>query len=576
MKPCLGKELFATIFATISVCGAIIPYYSAYQIFDLFFNNNANKKIIVYWVIIAVVGFMVGAISHSISTSLAHISAYTILENIRLFVANKLMKMPLGNVQNQNIGKLKSLVVDHVETLELPLAHVIPEGFAAFVQPVAVFIYMCNVDYRLALISLITIPLGMIFFVTCLKDYNTNYNNYMASNNNMNSTIVEYVEGIEVVKAFNQTTTSYEKLSKSVKDFHNTTMNWFKGTYVPRTFMNAMMPSTILGVLPLGLYLYITEGLSPSIILVSILLSMGIVASLMKFTMFINDIKAITYALSVVIETVDSDELNQGTKDNEIKDNNISLENVSFSYTNSENNLVLHNISTVFEQGKYYALVGPSGGGKSTIARLIARYWDVTLGNIKIGNVNIKDISLAKLSKIVSFVTQDNYLFNTTIFNNIKMGNINASDDDVYNAAKKASCDDFIAKLENGYQSTAGEAGTKLSGGERQRISLARVILKDAPIVILDEATAFTDPENEDKIQKSINELTKDKTLIVIAHRLSTIKNANKILLVNKGEIENSGTHDELLSNCELYKNMWKMHINSKNWGVVSKEDKNV
>ena len=570
MKPCMGKEILAIIFATISVAGSIVPYYATYHIFDLFFSQEATPENIIHWIVIAIVGYLIKALGHSISTCLAHISAYTILENIRLYVASKLMKAPLGNVQKQNIGKLKNLVVDHVETLELPLAHLIPEGFAAFVLPVAVFAYMCFIDYRLALISLITIPLGTIPFLGGLKNFNTNYNNYMKASDAMNGTIVEYVEGVEVIKAFNQTTTSYEKFSKAIQHFHNTTMNWFNTTYKTRTFMNVMMPSTILGVLPLGLYLYITQGLSPSVLLISILLSMGIVASLMKFTMFMNDLKSISYAVESVMETIESEELVQGNKDSEVNGTDISLENVSFAY--NDENFVLKNITMKFETGKYYALVGPSGSGKSTIARLIARYWDITSGEIKIGGVSTKDISLAKLSQMVSFVTQDNYLFNTTIFENIKMGNANASDEEVYKAAKKAACDEFIGKLENGYNSSAGEAGTKLSGGERQRIALARAILKDAPVVILDEATAFTDPENEAEIQKSIAELTKGKTLIVIAHRLSTIKNADSIIVLNNGEIEHSATHNELLKNCTLYKNMWKMHVSSKNWGVTSKE----
>ena len=576
IKPCLGKEIFAVIFAMISVFGSIVPYFATFQIFELFFADQITEESLRYWVVIAVVGFLIKILGHSISTCLAHISAYTILENIRLYVAQKLMKAPLGDVQKQNIGKLKNLVVDHVETLELPLAHLIPEGFAAFILPVAVFVYMCTIDYRLALISLITIPLAVIPFARSFKDYNTNYNNYMDANDKMNSAIVEYVEGVEVIKAFNQTTTSYEKFSKAISHFHNTTINWFDTTYKTRSFMNVMLPTTTLGVLPLGLFLYIKEGLQPSILLISIMLSMGIVASLMKFTMFMNDLKAITFAVDSVAEIVDGDELVEGHEENGIKNTDIILENVKFSYNKDDETLVLNNVNFEFKTGGYYALVGPSGSGKSTIARLIARYWDTTEGAVKLGGVNVKEISLSKLSSFISFVTQDNYLFNTTIFENIKMGNVNATDEQVYEAAEKAACGEFIHKLENGYHSTAGEAGTKLSGGERQRIALARAILKNAPIVILDEATAFADPENELKIGQSIMELTQGKTLIVIAHRLSTIKNADKILLINKGIIEKSGTHNELLENSTLYKNMWEMHINAKNWSVTDREDANV
>ena len=576
IKPCLGKEILAIIFATISVFGSIVPYYASFEIFKLFFAGNITNELLLYWVMVAVVGFLVKVVGHSISTCLAHISAYAILENIRLFVAEKLMKSPLGDVQKQNIGKLKNLVVDHVETLEIPLAHLIPEGFASFVLPTAVFIYMCSIDYRLALISLITIPLAVIPFITSFKDYNKNYNNYMEANDQMNSSIVEYVEGVEVIKAFNQTTTSYEKFSKVINHFHKTTIDWFNTTYKTRSFMNVMLPTTTLGVLPLGLFLYLKEGLEPSILLISIMLSMGIVASLMKFSIFMNDLKAITFAISSVADIVDSVELVEGNKDSEIKNIDIVLEKVKFSYSKDAEKPVLNDVNFTFETGKYYALVGPSGSGKSTIARLIARYWDTTEGAVKLGDINIKDISLSKLSSLISFVTQDNYLFNTSVFENIKMGNANATDEQVYEVAEKASCGEFINKLENGYHSTAGEAGTKLSGGERQRIALARAILKNAPIVILDEATAFADPENEVKIGQSIMELTKGKTLIVIAHRLSTIKNADEILLINNGKIEQSGTHNELLENSTLYKKMWEMHINAKNWSVTDRSEYNV
>ena len=574
IKPCIKKEILAIIFATVSVFGAIIPYYATYEIFKLFFNNNLTKQEITYWIMIAIVGFVIKGVAHSISTCLAHISAYTILENIRLHVADKLMKAPLGTVQKQNIGKIKSLIVDHVEKLELPLAHVIPEGFAAFVLPLFVFIYMFSIDYRLALISLITIPIGLASFVSCLADYNKNYQNHMKANDTMNSSIVEYIEGIEVIKAFNQTSTSYKKFSKAINHFFDTTLDWFNATYKAMSFMKVMMPTTVLGVLPLGLYLYITENLDPTIIVVSIMLSMGVVSSLMKFSLFINDLSSINYALNQVADLIDTSELNEGTKDNEITHYNLSFNSVFFSYNTNE--LVIDNLSYDFKDQKYYALVGPSGSGKSTIAKLISRYYDPTNGTITIGGVDIKDISLAKLSKLISYVTQDNYLFNTSIYENIKMGNPNATKEEVYNACKKASCHEFILSLENGYQTNAGEAGTKLSGGEKQRIALARAILKDAPIIVLDEATAFTDPENEAIIQESISQLTKNKLLIVIAHRLSTIKNADQILLINDGQITNSGTHLELLTNSKLYENMWNLHIDAKNNSIISGGNNNV
>ena len=239
---------------------------------------------------------------------------------------------------------------------------------------------------------------------------------------------------------------------------------------------------------------------------------------------------------------------------------------MTFSYTGKEN--VIHDVNLAIPEGAFYALVGPSGGGKSTLARLVARFWDPTEGAIQIGGVNIKDIPLTELADQVSFVTQDNFLFNCSILENIRLGNPQATDEQVLEAARKAQCDEFINKLEQGYQSSAGEAGDRLSGGERQRIAIARAILKNAPIVILDEATSFTDPENEAKIQEAIAELTRGKTLLVIAHRLSTIKNADRILLIEKGRIAQSGTHEELLESSDLYRDMWQAHIGAKKWSV--------
>lgn len=571
MKPCRTKELLAMLFALISVAGAIIPYFCAYQIMNGFFRGSQTMAEIWKWSLIALIGFVVRAAGHAISTTIAHISAYTILESMRLYVADKLMKAPLGAVQSQSIGKLKNLLVDHVETIELPLAHVIPEGFAAFVLPLAVFVYLCSIDWRLALMSLVTIPIALIPFAASLKAFGKNYDNYMKTNDYVNGVIVEYVEGIEVVKAFNQSTSSYEKFSKAVHIFKETTLDWFKSTWTSRTLVWAMLPATLIGVLPLGMYLYMKEGLPPAKVAMCMLLSMGIVGCLGKFTTFINQVKSIQYALQVFNHSVNIPELADVVTSVPLDSYEIELADVSFSYGGDDGENVLKHISLKFPEGSFSALIGPSGSGKSTIARLISRFWDVTEGAIRIGGTDIRKMPLTQLADIVSFVTQDNFLFNTTIKENIRIGKPTATDEEVFAAAKQAQCDEFIHKLDHGYESLAGETGGKLSGGERQRIAIARAILKNAPIVILDEATAFTDPENEEKLQRSISELTKGKTLLVIAHRLSTIKNADNIIVLNRGEVEANGRHEHLLETCRLYHNMWKAHIGAKNWAATGK-----
>lgn len=570
-KPCKGKLILSVLCALISVAGGIVPFAAAYRIIIMFFDESATTEEILFWGGICIAGFIVKVLFHAISTTLSHISAYTILELMRKRVAEKLLKAPLGVTQNINAGKVKNIVVDQIENIEIPLAHVIPEGSGALVLPLAVFVYLCMIDFRLALASLITIPLAMIPYGMMLGGYNKTYQKYMESNEHMNNVVIEYVEGIEVVKAFNQSTSSYEKYRKAVEAFKETTLNWYKSTWKFTTLGAVILPTTLLGVLPIGTAMYLSGATTLPKITMAMLLSMGLVSSLGRFILFFNQLKSIQYSINTVNKTFDIGELPLVSEEKPITRHDICMEHVTFSYTGKEN--VIHDVSVKIPEKSFYALVGPSGGGKSTLARLVARFWDVTDGSIAIGGVNIKDIPLTQLADEVSFVTQDNFLFNSSIMENIRLGNPKATDEEVLEAAKKAQCDEFINKLEHGYQSTAGEAGDKLSGGERQRIAIARAILKNAPIIILDEATSFTDPENEAKIQEAIAELTKGKTLLVIAHRLSTIKNADKILLVESGKIIQSGTHQELLQNSTLYNDMWLAHIGAKKWSVNVSEE---
>lgn len=388
----------------------------------------------------------------------------------------------------------------------------------------------------------------------------------MEANEHMNNVVVEYVEGIEVVKAFNQSTSSYEKFHKAVENFKNTTLNWYKSTWKFTTLGAVILPTTLLGVLPIGTMMYLSGNTTLSKITMAMLLSMGLVSSLVRLILFFNQLKSIQYSIKTVNNTFDIDELSLATDEIPIKKHDICMEHVTFSYTGEDD--VIHDVNLTIPEKSFCAFVGPSGGGKSTLARLVARFWDTTKGDICIGGVNIKSIPLSQLADNVSFVTQDNFLFHCSIMENIRLGNPDAADSLVLEAARKAQCDEFINKLEKGYQSSAGEAGDRLSGGERQRIAIARAILKDSPIIILDEATSFTDPENEAKIQEAIAELTKGKTLLVIAHRLSTIKNADTIFLVKDGQIDKSGTHEELMKNSPLYNDMWRAHIGAKKWTV--------
>ena len=571
--PCKGKMALSVFCAILSVAGGFIPFWAVYEILLAFINQNVTLNGILIWCLVGAAGYLLRVACHGISTILAHISAYTILEGIRLKIADRLMKAPLGEVMGRRIGYLKNIIMDKVEDLEPPLAHMIPELTSNLLLPVAIFIWMLVIDWRMGLAVLISPVLAMIPMFFLMRNYNSQYAAYMEANNHVNSIIIEYVEGIEVVKAFNQSTSSYEKFVNAVQSFKEFTLAWFKSTWKSMNLMMAIMPTTLLGVLPVGLLLVQNGSISPAELAMGIILSLSIVGPLMKATTFINEAKSMEYAVEAANELLNLPVLPDSRKIVSIPHNDIALKHVTFSYDGSEQNEVLHDVNLELPEGSFTALVGPSGGGKSTIARLIARFWDVTGGSITIGGKNVKELSIRQLSELVSFVTQDNFLFNCSLKENIRLGNPNATDEEVYAAAKAACCDEFIVRLDKGYDTPAGDAGKRLSGGEKQRIAIARAILKNAPIVILDEATAFTDPQNEDKIQKSIMALSKGKTLLVIAHRLSTIQNADQIVVLKKGRIVDCGKQEELLKRCPLYADMWKAHIGAKNWSVSEKKE---
>lgn len=571
--PCKGKMALSVFCAILSVAGGFIPFWAVYEILLAFINQNVTLNGILIWCLVGAAGYLLRVACHGISTILAHISAYTILEGIRLKIADRLMKAPLGEVMGRRIGYLKNIIMDKVEDLEPPLAHMIPELTSNLLLPVAIFIWMLVIDWRMGLAVLISPVLAMIPMFFLMRNYNSQYAAYMEANNHVNSIIIEYVEGIEVVKAFNQSTSSYEKFVNAVQSFKEFTLAWFKSTWKSMNLMMAIMPTTLLGVLPVGLLLVQNGSISPAELAMGIILSLSIVGPLMKATTFINEAKSMEYAVEAANELLNLPVLPDSGKIVSIPHNDIALKHVTFSYDGSEQNEVLHDVNLELPEESFTALVGPSGGGKSTIARLIARFWDVTGGSITIGGKNVKELSIRQLSELVSFVTQDNFLFNCSLKENIRLGNPNATDEEVYAAAKAACCDEFIVRLDKRYDTPAGDAGKRLSGGEKQRIAIARAILKNAPIVILDEATAFTDPQNEDKIQKSIMALSKGKTLLVIAHRLSTIQNADQIVVLKKGRIVDCGKQEELLKRCPLYADMWKAHIGAKNWSVSEKKE---
>ena len=570
--PCRGKMAASVVLAILSVAGGFVPYLGVYQIIRLFLDRQADWEGILFWCGVCLVGYVVKVAGYALSTMLAHVSAYTILEGLRLQAADRLMGAPLGEVDSRPIGAMKSTIVDRIEDIEPPLAHMIPELSSNILLPLVVAIAMFAIDWRMGLALLVTIPVALIPMAFGLRTYNKNYAAYMAANAHVNSVIVEYVEGIQVVKAFSQGERSYQKFANAVRSFRDFTMDWFRCTWASMNLCLSILPTTLLGTLPMGIYLYQTGVLDPAQVTLCLMMALGIVTPLMSATAFINSMKSMQFAVKDTRELLNLPQLSQVKQNAPLDDCNIQLKDVSFSYGGSDGKEVLRHLNLTIPQGKFTALVGPSGGGKSTIARLAARFWDVTGGSITLGGRDIRELPLKQLSREISFVTQDNFLFDCSLKENIRLGRPGASDEEVFAAARAAQCEEFIGRLEHGWDTAAGDAGKQLSGGERQRIAIARAILKDAPIVILDEATAFTDPENENKIQRSIMALSKGKTLLVIAHRLSTIQNADQIVVLEKGQIVDRGTQGELLSRCPLYQALWAAHIGAQTWAVTSGE----
>ena len=432
----------------------------------------------------------------------------------------------------------------------------LPELTSNILGFLIVVIYMFTVSWQLALASLGTLVLGFLIYGMMMagKDVMGMFQKYTKDSETMAGTMVEYVNGMEVIKAFGRTASSMEKFSSAVKAFRDSMIAWFKHCHPFLAGFYVVTPNSLMLVLPIGIVLLSTGSITLNHFIICMFLAFGVAQPLIKIMEFADHIMAITTTMGKVDEIMEMEELPQGKSSLQAADH-LAMKHISFSYGDVE---VLHDVSFEVHKGQKVAFVGASGSGKSTIAKLLVRFYDPDVGGIQIDGIDIRNTSLNNLMSKISFVTQDNYLFDTSIKENIRMGDIFASDEEVICASKQAGCHEFICSLPDGYETLSGNAGNKLSGGQKQRIAIARAILKDAPIVILDEASAFMDPENEDRVQKSIEALTKEKTLIMIAHRLHTIIHCDCIFVVNDGRIIASGTHEELLKSCEIYQTLWE------------------
>ena len=550
-----SKMRISILLAVLGEMFGIVPFLMVALLADELYRGTTTIQRVLFFSGIAAICQLIKMLLTWRSSLMSHKISFTILKNIREAITDRMAKVPMGVMLETPTGAFKNLIVDNVAKLEDSMAHFMPELPSNIAAPLCSILLIFILDWRMGLASLITIPLGILFFAAMMRGYGPRMENYMRSANDMNSSLVEYVSGIQVIKAFNRSASSYGKYSKSVNYFHDSTMEWWSQCWFWNAAARAVLPSTLLGTLPVGAWLYMEGTLSLPVFLISLVVPLGFVAPLMKVSEAMEQVSMIKGNLEQVTAFLKTPELVRPSEPVSLGERTYQFEDVHFGYKETE---VLHGISFQTRPGTMTAIVGPSGSGKSTIAKLMAGFWDVTSGSVRFGGQDIRQIPFEQLMGEISYVAQDNFLFDKSIRENIRMGNPAATDEEVEDAAKAANCHDFIMQLEQGYDTLAGDAGDRLSGGERQRITIARAMLKPSSVVILDEATAYADPENEALIQQAISKLVAGKTLIVVAHRLNTIRNADQILVVANGNIAGRGTQEELLRECPIYQKMWQ------------------
>ncbi|MBS5971595.1 MAG: ABC transporter ATP-binding protein [Finegoldia magna] len=562
------SKIFAAVFiAIIGVGFGVIPYFSVAAIINNLVAKNANLNNYYPYIFAVFLGFLASILFHEISTIISHNLAYRIIEDKRKLLADKLSKISMGEVERKSSGQWSQFMVETLDKMEKPIAHVIPEVIANIFIPIVLIITIFIMDWRIGIANLLTIPLGLLFSMLMMRGYEEKSKRYQEAAKAMNTTMVEYVNGIKVIKAFNKSASSFGKFRKTVEENKNAMLDWYLSVCFSMTATMETIPSTMVFVLPASLYFFMKGSVEVGTLITCILLSYASYKPLIKAMSHMETIANIKVVFEEIKKIMEIPNLKRGEEVRNIKSYDVEFKDVTFAYEESKN--VLNNISFKANENELTAIVGNSGSGKSTITKLIAGFWNVSNGEILIGKTNLNELPLKQNMELVSYVSQENFLFNKTILENLKMAKEDASMDEIKEACEKASCYNFIKGLPNGYQTIVGKGGANLSGGEKQRIAIARCFLKNSPIVLLDEATAYSDPDNESVIQQSIDKLIKDKTVIMVAHRLSTIVNANKIIVVDNGEVIEEGTHKQLLELNGRYKKMWDVYTESKEIEVI-------
>lgn len=570
VAPYIGEykkyTVWAVILMTIGIIASVLPYFFLYQIISpLTRGESIDIAFVSIRVVLVAVCEIVFAFSYVQGLAFSHVSAYNTLKNLRISLQGKLEKQPLGNIKEMGTGRIKKVFTDDIDQIELLLAHAIPEGIANIAIPVIIIILMFVYDWRLGLLSLVPLVVGMIAMGMMMHQGMSKMNAYYESAARMNNTIIEYVNGMEVVKVFNKDGDSYKKFGYVVRSYRDFTIAWYKVCWPWMAIYTSVLPCLVLLMLPFGSSMVLDGVISLDKLILVMCMSFAVGPSFLKALNFAGKFPQLDYKIAELEKMMDKPALKEGTSDFTGSNYDIEFNDIHFGYDETE---VIKGVDLFLKQGTTTALVGESGSGKSTLAKLLVHYYDLNSGSITIGGQDITDMKLEALNNKVAFVSQEQFLFNTTLYENILIGRPDATKEEVMTAARRAQCEEFLNRFPDGIMTQAGDGGKQLSGGERQRISLARALLKDAPVIVLDEATAFMDPENEEKMNAALDEIVKDKTVLVIAHRLSTIKNADNICVMKDGMCIASDTHDGLLQTCQEYQKLWNASVSASTWKI--------
>jgi len=555
---------WAVAFMILGAVCSTIPYLNVYSLIDRLLRGEPMSLAASLPAIGSVLLFgILYAITYTVGLQLSHRAAYHTLENLRVSLQEKLERQPLGNVQELGTGAVKKLFNDDIESIELMLAHVIPEGIANLTVPAVILLVLVAVDWQMALLTVIMLGFG---FAASRQMYTVGMDrmgSYFAASKRLNNTIIEYVSGMEVVRVFNRQGESGRRFEEAVNGYRDFALAWYKVCWPWMALYGSLFSNVVLYSLPFGALMVVLGYLPLGRYALALCLSFAVGPMLLRTLALIGAIPQVNFKIQALEKALDRPPLKCGDAPFTGTDHTVRFEQVRFAYKSDE---VLKGVSFTAREGQMTALVGESGSGKSTIARLLSHYYDVSAGEISIGGQSLRGMSLDALNREVAYVSQELFLFNKSIIENIRVGRPDATDEEVKEAARHAQCEDFILDLPQGYDTPAGLAGSKLSGGQRQRIAFARVLLKDAPIIVLDEATAFIDPENEQKMNAAIAGIIRNKTVLVIAHKLSSIVSADKIIVLRQGKIAAEGTHRELLENSEDYRKLWAASEESQGW----------